>query len=208
MFGWLHRILPATATANVIAFIGGLAFAFSPYLFIYSSWAQFNLTPIWWFPVLLLLLDELAFPRRLPRLLTAILLGLACWGLWLTDLEYVVWVPITLIGFVIWLLWATRRRREWVKVLAWSAVATAIMLVLAWFYPLGALLQVNWDPNEFPPAGLETIRSFSVPLSALFGLAPDVPNATYGHVLVWLAWGAIILGVFGVIFRKGACASQ
>ncbi len=204
MFGWLRRLLGASGPATVVAFIGGLAFAFSPYLLVHSSWAQLNLTPIWWFPLILLLWDELAFPRRLPRWASAVLLGLACWGLWLTDLEYVVWAPIGVGGYVLWTLWATRRNGRWLPIVGWGVVAAAIMLGLAWFYPLAALLQVNLDPNEYPPAGLGTIRTFSVPLSALFGLAPNVPTRTLGHVLVWLVWMVVALWVIGRLTRRPA----
>jgi hypothetical protein len=202
MFGWLRRVLPFTTASTVIAFIGGLAFAFSPYLFAYSSVAQDNITPIFWFPVILLLWDEIAFPRRWARPLTAILLALACWGLWLTDLEYVIWVPTAITGFVLWTLWANRQDRKWLPLIIWGAVAAVIMMALAWIYPLGALLQVNLDPNQFPPAGMETIRAYSMPISALFGLAPNGQTATYGHLLVWLTWAIILIGLFGATFRR------
>src|SRR5579871_6533812 len=81
MFAWLRRKLPAGNASTIIAFVGGLAYAFSPYLMVHSSYAQLNLTPLWWFPLLLLLWDELVCPHHLSRAVTAVLLGLAVWGL-------------------------------------------------------------------------------------------------------------------------------
>jgi hypothetical protein len=191
MFVWLRRRLPVGNPALAVAFFGGLAYAFSPYMMTHASYIQLNLTPLWWFPLILLLWDELAFPRWLPRPVTALLLGLALWGVWLTDLEYLIWLALVGWGYLLWTLWAARRNLR--PVILWGLVAAALMGVLAWIYPLSALVQVNLNPLEFPPAGLETLRHYALPLAALVGLAPNEEVRTMGHVLVWLMWAGILL---------------
>jgi hypothetical protein len=188
MFAWLRRRLRGRLTA--LAFVGGLVYAFSPYMMTHASYIQLNLTPLWWFPLILLLWDELVFPERLPRGITAALLGLALWGVWLTDLQYLVWLALAAWGYALWTLWAARRRL--LPVLACGALAAVIMALLAWVYPLAALSQVNLNPLEYPPAGLTTLHAYSVPLSALVGLAPNVETRTLGHVLAWLIWAGVV----------------
>jgi hypothetical protein len=202
MFVWLRRKLGPGREAVVIAFLGGLAFAFTFYLMAHATYMQLNLTPIFWFPVILVLWDEIADPRWMRRPVTAVLLGLALWGLWLSDLEYVIWVPITIGGYSLWTLWVTRKQRRWVPLVVWAIVSIIIMLGLAWIYPLGALLQVRWDPNEFPPAGLGTLRAYSLPLPALIGLAPLFESRTLGRFPVWLAWAAIVLSVVETVRQR------
>jgi hypothetical protein len=201
MFAWLRRRLRGRLAA--LAFTGGLVYAFSPYMMTHASYIQLNLTPLWWFPLILLLWDELAFPERLPRGVTAVLLGLALWGVWLTDLQYLIWLALAAWGYVLWTLWAARRRL--LPVLAWGGLAAVIMALLAWVYPLAALSQVNLNPLEYPPAGLTTLHAYSVPLAALVGLAPNVETKTLGHVLAWLIWAGIVAAfIHGYRGRVGA----
>ncbi|MBI5666698.1 MAG: hypothetical protein HZC41_01710 [Chloroflexi bacterium] len=206
MFIWLRRQLEPRPAAGGLALLGGLAYAFSPYMMTHASYIQLNLTPLWWFPLVLLLWDELAFPRRLPRPATAVELGLALWGVWLTDLQFWVWLPVAAWGYVLWTLW--RQRRGWLPLLGWGLLAVAIMAALAWVYPVNALRQINLDPNEYPPAGLITLHAYSLPLTALVGLAEPVETKTLGHVLAWLIWGGIAVGLLwrfrGSTARVGA----
>lgn len=195
MFVWLRRQLEPRPFASGLAFFGGLAFAFSPYMMTHASYIQVNLTPLWWFPFVLLLWDELAWPRRLPRTLAAVLLALALWGVWLTDLQFWVWLPFAAWGYVLWTLWAQRRDGRWLRLLAWGLLALALMAALAWFYPLAALSQITLDPNEYPPAGLTTLHAYALPLAALVGLAEPVETKTLGRVLVWLLWGGVVIGL-------------
>lgn len=193
MFAWLRRQLDlATIPGLIMAFLGGLAFAFSPNLHTHSAWMQLNLTALFWFPLILLLWNEIAFPRRLPRLVTGVILGLALWGLWLTDLQYLVWIPSAVGLYALWTLWVHRRvRHQFAAVMGSAVLALAIMSVLIQIYPLSALREISLNPNEFPPAGLNTLQANSVSLPALFGLAPPDFIRTMGHLLMWLGWLAV-----------------
>lgn len=195
MFAWLRRQLEPRSAAVPLAVLGGLAFTFSPYMMTHASYIQLNLTPLWWYPLALLLWDEIAFPRCLPRPVTAVALGLALWGVWLTDLQFWVWLPFAAWGYVLWTFWRKRHERGWLPLLGWGLLAAAIMAALAWVYPLNALRQINLDPNEYPPAGLTTLHAYSLPLSALVGLAEPVETKTLGRVLAWLIWGGIVVGL-------------
>lgn len=198
MFVWLRRQLESCRAAIPLALLGGLAFAFSPYMMTHASYIQLNLTPLWWYPLILLLWDETAFPRHLPRPLTAVLLGLALWGVWLTDLQFWVWLPFAAWGYGVWTLWVKRQSRGWLTLVRWGLLAVAIMAALAWIYPLNALRQINLDPNEYPPAGLTTLHAYSLPLSALVGLAEPVETKTLGRVLAWLIWGSIAVRLVSI----------
>jgi hypothetical protein len=209
MFAWLRRRLESAAPSHqgettgdssergvrvALAFLGGLAFAFSPYMLTHAAYIQLNLTPLWWFPAIALLWDEIAFPRRLRRPITAVLLGLALWGLWLTDLQFIVWLPFAVGGWVLWTLWANRRERRWLPLIGWGVLSVAIMGALAYMYPLAALSQINLsNTDEFPPAGLKTLYAYSMPPEALIGLAPNIETRTLGHLIPWLTWLAVIL---------------
>ncbi|HEX2905359.1 MAG TPA: hypothetical protein VHO69_00755, partial [Phototrophicaceae bacterium] len=117
-------------------------------------------------------------------------------------MQYGIWLPFAVVGYVLWTLWANRREGRWLRLIGWGGAAVALMAVLAWVYPLAALRQINLDPNEFPPAGMNTLHAYSLPLSALVGLAPSEDTKTLGHVLVWLIWGGIGVALLAR-FRQG-----
>lgn len=246
---WLRRVLtplltsPAGRGGNQIhhnaghivwgmAILGGLVYAFSPYMLDHAANSHLNLTALWWFPLALLLWDEIAFEppptdlRSAPspasrggsqvghgdstsplmksashwgvsRPVLAVLMGLALWGMALSDLQYAIWLPFLLGPVVLWTLWAKRRARAWLPLVLWGAVAVGIGLVLIYVWPLHALLQVEGssNPYEFPPAGLHTVRWYALPPSALVGLAPVGDDRTLGRVFVWLMWLAVMGGV-------------
>ncbi len=200
MAAWLRRVLENTAagqmTAKIVAFLGGLAYAFSPYMLYHAAKTHLNLTALWWFPLTLLLWDEIAAPRRLPHPVGAALMGLALWGCWLTDLQYPLWLPFTLGLYALWTLWAARQGRRWRTLVGWGALALAVMAALTLIWPLPALLQVRQDPLEFPPAGLDTARAYSLLPGALLGLSPLSDDRTLGRLLPWLVWGGIAVVAF------------
>ncbi|MFC1961256.1 hypothetical protein ACFLYO_11185 [Chloroflexota bacterium] len=238
---WLRRVLGNfdRRTAWGVAVLGGLLYAFSPYMLDHAANSHLNLTALWWFPLALLLWDEIAFPRgpvakpgqvanpgqvgesigesgRVSKpgqvgkpvptghLISAVLMGLALWGMALSDLQYAVWLPFLLGPYVLWTLWATRRDRAWLPLVLWGAVAVVIGLALVYVWPLAALGQVEGssNPYEFPPAGLHTVRWYALPLSALVGLAPTGDDRTLGRVFVWLIWLAVIVGLWGALRRR------
>jgi hypothetical protein len=169
--------------------MGGLIFAFSPYILDNAANTHLNLIPLWWFPLALLLWDEVAFKRSLPRTLTVPLVAFALWGMALTDLEFAVWLPFLLGPYVLWTLW--RRHNDRIALMLWGGAALAITGGLLLVWPLRDLLAVDnlSNPNEFPPAGLNTIRVYALPWDALVGLAPLEGDRTLGRVFVWLVWG-------------------
>jgi len=199
MATWLRRVLenaaPRKTEAKIAAFVGGLVYAFSPYMLYHAAKTHLNLTALWWFPLTLLLWDEIAAPRRLPRPAGAVLMGLALWGCWLTDLQYPLWLPFTLGPYALWTLWAARQSRRRALV-GWGALALAVMVALTLIWPLPALLQIRQDPLEFPPAGLDTARAYSLLPGALLGLSPLSDDRTLGRLLPWLVWGGSAVMTF------------
>ncbi|NWF69558.1 MAG: hypothetical protein HXY40_10770 [Chloroflexi bacterium] len=194
-FVWLRRL----GVGSVIAFVGGLAYAFSPYMLDHMAKTHLNLTTLFWFPLTLLLWDEIALPRRWPRRFSVPLLTLLLWAVALTDMQYALWLPFTLGAYGLWTLWALWRRQNARAALAAAACGLAALLLLLpllWLYPLAALAQVDRsNATEFPPAGLNTVRSYALPPAALLGLAPMDEDRSLGRVLPALLWGALLLFV-------------
>lgn len=203
---WLRRLLDAMPGTGAwwIAFLGGLVFAFSPYMLDHAANTHLNLIPLWWFPLSLLVWDEVAFTGRLPRKLTAPLMALVLWGMALTDLEFAVWLPFLLGPYVLWTLW--RRRDDRRALILWGSAILAMTAALLLVWPLQDLLAVpnRTNPDEFPPAGMNTIRAYALPIEALVGLAPLEADRTLGRVPVWLMWGGGVIAVLRWLRNRAA----
>lgn len=205
MYLWLRPWLRRDHLGTLLAFLGGLVFAFQPYLLYATSKSHLNVTGMWWLPLTLLLWREIVNKPRLPRFVTAGLLGLTFWGCWLTDFQYALFLPPTLGLYGLWTLWATRQDGEWRRLLGWGLLALGIMALLMLIWPLIPLLQVDTgNPNLFPPAGLDTARALSLPVEALAGLAERDAGRTMGLLLPWLTWLTLLVAL--LTRRRPSCS--
>jgi hypothetical protein len=180
--GYLTFVLLRRWTDNMTAaLIGGLLFAFVPGMMDHAINFHANMWLMAWFPAILLLWDEVA---RTKRLIPALVLGLAFWGLWMTDVQFVVWVPTLLLPFGILTLVRARQPSERLRLIGLGTVSLAVMAALLFIAPLPALLK--GDPvGPVSPADYFTTRSYSLPLSALF-FFPGTDDRSIGRVIVAL----------------------
>lgn len=144
------------------ALIGGAALAFAPYMLDHAASSHLNLIAVFWLPLALLLWERVAITRRAAW---ALLLGLALWGMWLTDPLVLLWVAALLGPYA--LLTLVRQRAAWGRIVALGVLALAVMLALG--YVLAPLRQMlAYDTEELIPADDYTLRAYSLPLEALF----------------------------------------
>jgi len=165
-----------------IAFVAGALFMFQPYVLSSAASAHLNILAIWWLPLIGLLWRGVVQARS--RWRWAFLLGIALWGCWLTDFQVPLFLGVSLTPYVLWTLWQAGND-AW-RLVAWGALATGIMVCGMLFWPLPPLLAVDTsNPYMFPPASMESIRAWSLPISALWGDTSD-SRRTLGLVTPWL----------------------
>ena len=171
-----------------IAFIGSLLFTFLPAMLDHAINYHANMWLMAWVPGLLLLWEQVARRRTL---VWSVLFGVALWSLWLTDLQYLIWMPFLLIPFGLLTL-----RREWMqrgKIIGLGLFSLVIMLALAMIAPLPALLQ--GQDGSTSPARYLTAQAYSIPPEAFLLNPPDPPSdRSVGRLLVVLTVAAVVVG--------------
>ncbi|MEQ8675922.1 MAG: hypothetical protein RLP44_26765 [Aggregatilineales bacterium] len=198
-FAWLRRL----GVGQTMAFVGGMILVFQPYIVFSATKTHLNIIGLWGVPLTLLLWSLLVTSQNIKRrAVIAILLGLVLWGCLLTDLQYTLFLPCTLGVYALWTLWSARKNRAWLTLIFWGTVALSVTLLLAWLiFPLRQFFaQSTSNPYDFPAAGLDTIRAYSVAPSTFIGINAD-PIRTLGALFVGGVWLAI--AVFGFsLFRN------
>ncbi|MFW5690919.1 MAG: hypothetical protein ACOCXZ_00345 [Chloroflexota bacterium] len=207
-YAWLRPWSPGWAGA-ALAFAAGVMLAFQPYALLSASKAHLNVIALWWLPLTALLWREVAHPARLRRPVAALLLGLALWGCWLTDLQLLVYLPFTLGGYALWTLWQSRHGGAWRSLVGWGLGALLVMVAGTLIWPLVPLLQVDTgDPNAFPPAGLSTLRAYSLEPAAWLGLDFDPTGRRTSVVLMLAFWLAVGMRGGRLLRRRGGRVAQ
>lgn len=195
-FAWLRRL----HVRYTIAFIGGILFAFQPYVLFSATKTHLNVIGLWWLPLIMLLWSYIVASHRLRRPYMAIMLGLALWGCLLTDLQFALFLPFTLGFYALWTVWAARHNRAWLTLVLYGAFTLAVALSLAFLvFPLRQFFaQSTANPYDFPAAGLDTIRAYAIAPATLFGVTHD-SSRTLGTLFVlamWLAIAALAISTF------------
>jgi hypothetical protein len=185
---------------DALALVGGFVFGFLPYEIGHAANSHLNLTPIFWVPLVFWLLDRASMAgegRR--RVVWAVALGMALWGAWLTDLQYLMWIPLLGVFYALYLLARAETWQGRAEMIGLGVLAVCVTLALGAIVPLPALLQV--DSSQFAPADLYTPRLFSMPPGSLF-LMPGAGDQNFGRLLVLFALGGVLLTV--PAFRRRA----
>lgn len=200
MWWWLRGY----TTSAGLAFAGGLLYAFQPYVQVSASAMHFNLVALWWLPLIACLWREVVTPRLIKRrAVTVILLGLALWGSWLTDLQWPLFLAFTVVPYGLWTLWTHRHRIQPLLIAGFaSAGIMAALALLVWPLPQVGMTDTG-DPFLFPPAGLQTIRDWAIPLSALIGDRSDMIRRL-GLTVPYLLFFIPLIGL--LIWRRGRAA--
>jgi hypothetical protein len=172
---------------TVSAFVGSLLFTFLPAMLDHAINYHANMWLMAWIPGLLLVWERVARHRTLAW---AALFGVGLWGVWMTDLQYLIWMPCLLIPFGMLTL-----RRNWSergRIIGLGAASLVIMLLLAMIAPLPALMQ---EQGVTSPARYLTAQAYSVPPEAFLLNPPDPPaDRSIGRLIVVLTVAAIVLG--------------
>ncbi|GAB4448686.1 MAG: hypothetical protein Kow00120_18870 [Anaerolineae bacterium] len=176
---------------DALALVSGFVFGFLPYQISHAALSHLNLTPIFWVPLILWLWDRAATARAgLRRVVWAAAMGVALWGAWLTDLQYLMWMPLVAGLYGLYLLARAENHRARLALVGLAALALAVTLALGSVIPLPALRQV--DSSQFAPADLYVARFLSMPLGALL-LAPGPEDRGFGRWLVLLTVASVLL---------------
>ncbi len=202
-FAWIKPMLSRSAFGVSMAFALGVFFAFQPYVRFSASNSHLNIISLWWIPLTLSLWREVAFTRIFKRPISALLLGLAFWGCWLTDYGLWLSLPIVLGVYGVWTLWHLRQNFRWVKPMLWGIFALAIMGIgVVLIYPSSAFFAVDTsNPYVYPPSSLESIRELALSSSSWFGLDFDPENKRVGTVLAVTFWGSLV-GIGVTVLRQ------
>ena len=213
MFAFLRQHLrlrrQPTWADDALALVGGFVFGFLPYQINHAANSHLNLTPIFWVPLALWLWDRAArvsAGRR--RWAWAATMGVALWGAWLTDLQYLMWLPLVTGFYALYQFVRAEGWRARAELAAPGAAALAVMLALGAMAPLPAMLQV--DSSQFVPADLRTPRAASLRLGALL-LSPGDNDGGFGRWLVLLTVGGVLVAGAGralPLLRQGESGAR
>ncbi|MDX2162619.1 MAG: hypothetical protein SF162_14955 [bacterium] len=130
LFVWMRSegIKPA------LALIGGAALQALPISRYFYYNTHLNLMDWFWLPAMLLLWKQIALNAERSRgraaLTWAAILGLAIWGLGLTDLQFPIFAAFVVVPYGLWTLWRSPAR---LRLVAFGLVAVTIGGGLLWF---------------------------------------------------------------------------
>lgn len=183
--------LRAETIPNTIALGGGVLMASSSYM-IDHLWAfHLNLMALFWLPLTALLWHQLC---KSPRLIYAVILGFAFWLLWLTDLQWLLWIPFFLIPYGVMKLLQVSGNPPRLRLVGLGLLSISIMAILAWV--IGPYRQMMAWEGYVQPATIESARYWSLPLESLWGESPVIdqqPNQVLGKVTIVLVGIAILI---------------
>lgn len=169
------------------ALVGGTAFAFTPYMLDHAASDHLNLIAVFWLPLALLVWDRLAAQRRVRW---AVALGVAAWGMWLTDPLVLLWVALLLTPYALRTVVRAGTRPTRARIVALGALAAILAVVLA--YAVAPLRQmIAYDAEDLLRADDYTLRAYSLPLEALL-LQPGEGDRSLGRVLIVLVAAGLL----------------
>jgi hypothetical protein len=149
-----------------LSLLAGALMAFTPPMISRTVQTHLNMLAMWWIPLSLLAFDLVCHSRRLS---SALLLAFCLYAALLTDLQYMMWVPMVLVPYALsQLLSPTFRldRSHLYSLLTRLSLAVLVFGCLASLYPVRQLLQL--DTSGYPQATLKTPHYYSLPISAFF----------------------------------------
>jgi hypothetical protein len=173
-----------------LSLLAGAFTAFTPAMLSRATDVHLNMLPMWWLPLSLLMFD-LAFRSR--RLIAALPLPLCLYAALLTDLQYMMWIPIVLVPYALsrFLSAEFRSKRErWPGLLLRLGLAATLFVGLVLLYPVRQLLAL--DTTGYPEADLHTPIFYSLPITFLF--QSGAGDRTIGFLIVPTAIAVWILG--------------
>jgi hypothetical protein len=183
MAAFLRR--QGTETAG--ALVGGVAFAFTPYMLDHAASDHLNLIGVFWMPLALLLWDRIATTRRIGWV-TA--LGVAAWGMWLTDPLVLLWAALLLTPYAVLALVRAETRSDRTRLVVLGALAALLALALA--YAIAPLRQMlAYDADDLVAANDYTLRAYSLPLKAL--VVPGAGDLSLGRLLIPLVIAGLLV---------------
>ncbi len=166
-----YAFLRGQGAAPLLAFIGGAWLMLLPQL----TWSAAMTLPQYvagfWFVLPFALWHQVATTRRVGW---ALLLGLAFWGMLLTDRSSLLVVALGLAPYALWTLYDTPAP-ERVRLLALGLLPFGVLAALGWFIaPLQAMLA--FDRSTLSPADLDSTHKFALPLRGLLGYDGDTDD--------------------------------
>jgi hypothetical protein len=169
------------------ALLGGVILLASPYLIFHIWDFHLNLLALFWLPATALLWRKTVQTQSWRWALT---LGIAFWGVWLTDTQWLVWLPFFLSPYGIMTLLGVSTYQNRLRLCLLGFLSIGVMLTLAWF--IAPWQQMTDFQGVVQPADLEAAAYWSVPFSALWGKS-GIHDQSLGHILIPLVIVAIFV---------------
>jgi hypothetical protein len=162
-----------------LALLAGAALQALPITRYFYYNTHLNLMDWFWIPAHILLWKQIVGAKSLRlAIVWAVIMGVALWGLLLTDLQFPIFVAFLLVPYGLWTLWHSPRRLQLVIV---GVIAVVVGAALMWFAgPIPYILR--WQ-GTLTPSPVE--ERPGVPLSGFWSMSET-----------WWSWESPSLGVF------------
>jgi hypothetical protein len=171
---------------ELLAALGGFIFAFTPAMRFRASEVHLNMLPMWWLPLSLWLWNRLAARPTWGR---GVALGFCIYLAWMTDLQFMMWIPLLLVPYALYSLFLSSSQVNRKKLLLTGLLAVAVVLLLGAIYPIPFLLHSR--PTNLPAASIDTAQYFSLPLQAFY--KQGSADRTVGRLLLALSLISLFL---------------
>lgn len=192
------------------AFLAGLIFAFSPYFFAHSL-GHFNLTVIWPFPVMgiLLLKQEKEFCWK-----NSIYLGLLLAFLFLTDFHYFVFASLMVLVTIFYRLFDDLKIAGNIR--WWGQYLVALVVTFVVIFPV-LIKSLQVAESYMPTTLLSEVSYWSADVMAFF--VPSFQNPFWGDIaqkyfglynfsgvesVIYVGWIVLFLGAGAFLFRENS----
>jgi hypothetical protein len=195
-------LLRREKVSYALALVGGAMLELSPIMFAAFRWTNMNLYGWFWIPVLILIWglvsDGVEFRQRSFRrhaLFWAFWMGVAIWGMVLTDVQYPLLICCILIPYGLLKLWQMPIWSLRLRLLGFGIFGAGLGLALLWFVgPLPYL--INYDRTGLASTAVEHAVKVPFPLGFIWHYKPnlDTPIGAVAIPLVlvalWLSYRA------------------
>jgi hypothetical protein len=153
-----------------LALVGGVIYQLTPAMLLAIMLTDINYVSLFWYPLILMIWRRLVNAVGTGRALSlrwAVILGLALYGLMLTDYQHLLFLAFLLIPYELLTLFPQRTWAQRARLIGSGLIALGLVVGLLWLVgPLPYIL--SFDRSTLSPMPIENAQSIPFPLGYLW----------------------------------------